>query len=106
VRLIAIPLDGRTPPQTLFNVSDDIESIDAGVDGSVFAGLAGRPAEVVRLSPRGGPAEKMASLPQLPDVDMVVALPDGRAIVPAQFSGRTRLMAIENGKDPVPLVIT
>jgi hypothetical protein len=106
VRLITVPLNGRTPPQTLFTVSDDIQSIDAGADGSVFADLISRPAEVVRLSLSGGPVEKIASLPQLPDVDMVVALPDGRAVVPVQVSGRTRLMAIEKGKNPAPLVIT
>ena len=106
VRLITIPLDGRTPPQTLFTVSDTIQGIDAGADGSVFADLIDRPAEVVRLSARGGPAENVASLPQLADVDMVIALPDGRAVVPAQVSGRTRLMAVEKGKNPVPLVIT
>ena len=42
----------------------------------------------------------------MPYVDMVVALPDGRAVVPVQVSGRTRLMAIEKGKNPVPLVNT
>src|SRR6185295_16496438 len=86
VRVITIPLDGRTPPQTLFTVSDDIQSIDAGADGSVFADLISRPSEVVRLSPRGGPVEKIASVPQMPYVDMVVALPDGRAVVPVQVS--------------------
>jgi hypothetical protein len=106
VRVITIPLDGRTPPQNLFTVSDDIQSMNAGADGSVFADLVDRPAEVVRLSPRGGPTEKIASFPQLPYVDMVVALPDGRAVVPVEVSGRTRLMAVEKGKEPAPLIIT
>jgi hypothetical protein len=106
VRVIAMPLDGRTPPQTLFTITDDIWDIDAGADGSVFADLMSRPAGVVRLSPRGGPAEKIASLPQFPDMDMVVALPDGRAVAPVLVSGRTRLMAVEQGKDPVLLVNT
>jgi predicted Ser/Thr protein kinase len=106
VRVIAMPLDGGTPPQTLFTISDDIWDIDAGADGSVFADLLSRPAGVVRLSPGGGPPEKIAGLPQFPDMDMVVALPDGRAVAPVLVSGRTRLMAVEQGKDPVPLVNT
>jgi hypothetical protein len=104
--VIAMPLDGGSPPQTLFTISDDIWNIDAGADGSVFADLLSRPAGVVRLSPGSGPPEKIASLPQFPDMDMVVALPDGRAVVPVLVSGRTRLMAVEQGKDPVPLVNT
>jgi hypothetical protein len=37
---------------------------------------------------------------------MVMVLTDGRAVIPAEGSGRTRLMAVERGKDPVPLVNT
>jgi hypothetical protein len=70
-------LDGRNVPQTLFTVSDDIQNIDAGADGSVFTDLISRPAEVVRPSSRGGPMEKIAVSPAV-YMDMVVALPDGR----------------------------
>ncbi len=106
VRFLTMPLDGRAAPRTLFTVSHDIRDIDAGADGSLFVNLVDRPAEVVRISPRGGSPEKLASLPQLPLLDMVVALPDGRAVVTVQAGGRTRLMAVEKGKDPSPLLNT
>jgi hypothetical protein len=35
-----------------------------------------------------------------------VVLTDGRGVIPAEVSGGTHLMAVEHGKDPVPLVNT
>jgi hypothetical protein len=49
---------------------------------------------------------KIASFPALYGLDIVVALTDGRVAIPVDVSGRTRLMAVERGKDPVPLVNT
>jgi hypothetical protein len=37
---------------------------------------------------------------------MVVVLTDGRGVIPAAVSGSTHLMAVEHGKDPMPLVNT
>src|SRR5262249_49837195 len=106
VRLLTMPLDGRAAPRALFTVSHDIRTIDAGADGSLFVNLVDRPAEVGRISPPGGSPEKLASLPQLPLLDMVVALPDGRVVVTVQAVGRTHLMVLEKGKDPAPLLNT
>ncbi len=49
---------------------------------------------------------KIASFPELSFLDMLVVLTDRRAVVPAQVSGITRLMAVERGKIPVPLINT
>jgi hypothetical protein len=37
---------------------------------------------------------------------MLVELPDGRAVIAERIGGRTRLMAVENGKETIPLIST
>jgi len=37
---------------------------------------------------------------------MLVELPDGRAVVAERTGGRTRLMVVEKGKEPIPLTAT
>jgi eukaryotic-like serine/threonine-protein kinase len=106
MRIVSIPLVGRGAPRTLFTVTGDVWFLDEGSDGSVLVSQVDRPAEVVRISERGGPPEKIASFPQVPDMDMLVALPDGRVVAPVQVFGRTRLMAIEKGKAPASLINT
>ena len=110
VRIVRIPLEGRGTGQELFTVTSDVWSIDASSDGSFLVNLVDRPNELLSFGPRGaqplGQPVKIASFPQLPWLDMVVALTDGRAVIPVEVSGRTRLMAVERGKDPVPLVNT
>src|SRR5207245_1165695 len=38
--------------------------------------------------------------------DIVAVLPDGRAVVTIPATGKSRLMAVETGKDPVTLITT
>ncbi len=112
-RIVRIPLDGGAP-QDLFTVTSAVWSIDAAPDGSVLLSPLERPAELVRLEPRGahspgqppGQPVKIASFPELSPLDMVAILTDGRPVVPAVALGRIRLMAVEPGKDPAPLVNT
>lgn len=49
--------------------------------------------------------ESIASFPAVP-LEMISGLRDGRAIVTSRTGGRNRLVAIEKGKDPVPLTST
>ena len=110
VRIVRIPLDGRSAPQELFTVTSDVWGIDAGSDGSFLVNVVDRPSELLSFAPRGaqplGQPVKSAAFPRLAAMDMVVVLADGRAVIPADVSGRTRLMAVERGKDPVPLINT
>ncbi len=111
-RIMRIPLDGRGEPEELFTVTSDVWAIDAAPDGSVLVSPLDRPAELVSFAPPGAQplgqpaAAKLASFPELPSLDMVVVLTDGRAVIPARVSGRTRLMAVESGKNPVQLINT
>jgi len=108
--IVRIPLDGRGEPQELFPVTSNVWALDAGPDGSILVSPLERPAELVSYSWRGtrplGQPVKIASFPELSFLDMVVVLTDGRAVVPAEVSGMTRLLAVERGKVPVPLVNT
>ncbi len=110
--IIRIPLGGHGTSQYLFTVTGDVWALDAGADGSILISPIQRPAELVRYTPRGTQSlenlvpVKIASFPELSSLDMVAVLTDGRAVIPAEISGRTRLMEVERGKDPVPLVNT
>jgi hypothetical protein len=114
VRIVRMPLDGRGIPVELFTVTSDVWGIDAAPDGSILINTMDRPAEVVNFRSRGtqpstqalAASTKISSFPKLAYPDMVAVLTDGRAVIPAEVSGGTRLMAVERGKDPVPLVNT
>jgi len=63
-----------------------------------------RPGDVLRFPATGGVPEK---LPGGADENTANALlPDGRILLVASLSGRSRLMAARPGKDPVPFVLT
>jgi len=105
IRIVSIPLNGRTSPQTLFTVANLAWYMDAAPDGSVYISLMDRPTELVRRSLASGQTEHIASYSQLP-IPMLVELSDGRAVVAERTAGRTRLMVVEKGKEPIPLTST
>jgi serine/threonine protein kinase len=104
-RVRSMPLDGRSPPRTLFTTTEAVWHLDSGLGGVVYAGLIQRPGEVVRLSTKGG-SETLARFPGLDTFDFVLVLPDGRAVVPVRGPTHTKLMAVTNGKEPTPMVAT
>jgi predicted Ser/Thr protein kinase len=106
-RVAAIPTGEQTAARTLFTVTSPVWYVEAGADQSLFVNLVDRPQELVRLSADGGGTqERIGTFPLSSAPDQVLLLPDGRAVTPAGAFGRTRLMAAEKGKDPVPLVNT
>ena len=105
MRIVSIPINGRTPPQTLFTVANPVWFLDSAPDRSVFLTLTDRPGELVRRSLAGGQSEQIASLPQVSN-EMIAVLPDGRAVVTVRTGGRTRLAVVDKGKDPVALTST
>jgi len=105
-RLIAIPRGGSYPGQTLFTTTSDVWGMDTGPEGSVYASLSDRPADIIRIAETGGPAERIASFARSSDLDLIMALPDGRWVVPVPVSGHVRLTVVEAGKEPAPLINT
>ena len=114
IRIVRIPLEDGRATQELFTVTGDVWGVADSPDGSILINTMDRPAELVNFAKQGArsPAQamfaptKIGRFPELNYPDMVAVLTDGRAIIPAEVSGTTRLMAVERGKDPVPLVNT
>ena len=106
MRIVRIPLDGRGVPDELFTVTSDVWHMDVADSGRMLVNLIDRPGEVVRLTSTGAQGGRFAHFPQATASKMVVALGDGRDVVDMSVSGRMRLMLMESGKAPAPLLKT
>jgi len=104
MRIVRIPLRGRGVPDDLFTVTSDVWHMDVAGNGSMLVNLIDRPGEVVRLTPTGAQMAMIGRFPQATASKMVVTLADGRDVVDVSVSGRMRLMVMERGKAPVPLL--
>jgi len=102
-RIVRIPLNSTGNPTPLLTVTSQVWYLDASVDG-VYASLVDRPVDVVRFADDGTRVERLASFQQIPDFTTMAVLPDGRGVVPERASSRIRLMLVQPGKDPAPLV--
>jgi serine/threonine protein kinase len=123
-RVIGVPLDAtaKQQPTTLLTSTLSAFSIDAGPDDSIFVEQNDRPLELVRFdlgsaasgqrSGRAGAVhvERIATLASsaLSTMrgDYFAVMPDGRALWTEVNGGLKRVMVVEAGKDPVPLVST
>ncbi len=106
-RVSSFPIAGAAFDRVLFTVTSWIWFLDAGADGSIYAGLMDRPAELARFAVDGTGYEKLASFPLVSeDGNIIAVLPDGRVVIPIRPSGQDRLVLVEKGKDPAPLVNT
>jgi dipeptidyl aminopeptidase/acylaminoacyl peptidase len=104
-RIVSFPTDRRSAGRTLFTTNSIIWYLDTGPDGNVYASVTDRPAELVRRPITSDKAERIGSFPSVLN-DIIAYLPDGRIIISALSSNGPRLMAVEKGKDPIPLINT
>jgi Tol biopolymer transport system component len=104
-KVVRIPRNGGRQPVPLFTTTERIRFLDCAADGSVYLDTeVVRPA-VLRFPAKGGRAVKYAlSTQNLKTV--MVCLPDGRILMVQSVAGRQRLVALEQGKDPVPILNT
>ena len=106
-RVIAFPASGSGIERPLFTVSSPVWYLDSGPDGSIYTSMVDRPSELAQFSTDGTRFEKLASFPLVPEsADILTVLRDGRAVLAVRASGQNRLMVIQKGKDPAPLVNT
>jgi len=96
---------GKFAPRTLFTTTSGIWYLDTDSDGRVYISADDRYGEAIRYSATGTGGELIAGHSNV-DGDRIVPLPDGRAIVTMRGLGRSWLMALAEGKNPVPLVST
>lgn len=101
------PLDGSGPSRTLLNLFHPVLGLDVGTDSSIYLDQIDRQTELLRFSAAGGHFEKLAAAVANPeDEDYFTVLPDGRAVWSERTGSRVRLILVEPGKDPVPLINT
>ncbi len=105
-RIFRFPTSGAEGATQLLTVTSGLWFLDAGPAGSLYANMVDRPVDVVRFATDGTHIETLASFPQIPDLSTMTVLPDGRAVLPVRASSQVRLMAVQKGKDPAPLVNT
>src|SRR5262249_27225416 len=108
MQVTSMPLSGSGTPRLrpLFTTTNKVWYMDSSPDGSVYLCLTDRPVELRSHSVRGDQQERIASFLAMAPVDLLTVLPDGRTVVVLPGPGHSRMMAVEKGKDPVPLIAT
>ncbi len=106
-RIVSFPQSGAGTERPLFTVTSTIWFLDEGSDGSVYVSMMDRPSDLMQFSVDGSKFDRLASFPLVPeDAGIMTILPDGRAVLAIRASGQNRLMVVQKGKDPAPLVNT
>jgi serine/threonine protein kinase len=124
-RVVSIPLGAaaadKDRPTTLLTLTLWASTLDAGPEDSIYVEQNDRPVELVRFAlgssvsdggagrAAGVHVERIATLAsagQTLHSDYFAVLPDGRAVWAEVNGGRRRVMVVEAGKDPLPLVST
>ena len=111
--VVSISRDGRSVSRLPLMLTGTVENIDSGPGGAVFVDQQDRPAELLRFSPQGGRAERIAALPSYEapggpflNDEIFAVLPDGRVVLTLGTGGRRHLVVAEAGKEPVRLLNT
>jgi eukaryotic-like serine/threonine-protein kinase len=105
-RVMALPTHGHGPGQTLFTATHEVWGVEAAADGSIYACITDLPSELVSRPLDRDEVQTVARFPWVSDPDQIAVLPDGRVVMDAFYSDRTRLVAVERGKTPVAMVAT
>ena len=101
----AVSRVGGSRARVLFTSTLPVRVLAGAADGSIYADQTDVQNEVIRFSAAGGAVETLARFPEIADAYLSM-LPQGQAVIGAVISGRTHLVAIEKGKDPVDLLTT
>jgi eukaryotic-like serine/threonine-protein kinase len=106
--IVSLPASGRGSPRVLFAaIPAPVKNLDTGADGAIYLDEGNEPVHILRFSPLGGPAKQISIFPgQAAESGGTTVLPDGRTVVRTLRAGRSRLMVVEAGKEPLPLVAT
>jgi eukaryotic-like serine/threonine-protein kinase len=105
VRVVVLPKSGSVAQRTLFSVTGSVNYLDIGTDGSIYSDQQLLSRLVLRFAREGGHAEKVVSLP-LGNYGQMCVLPGDRIAFFSLVGDRSRLMTVEVGKNPVPLLNT
>ena len=103
-RVAAVPLDGHGPTRPLLNMIHPIWALDTGADGSIYLDQCDRGGELVRFSANGGKVERVVAISNPDELEYFTVLADGRTVWAERTASHTRLILVEPGKDPSPLI--
>ena len=102
-RVVAVSDDGQV--RTLTTVGKPVFGMSEGPDGSLYVTQVVRPQEVVRFGVTGGVPEKLAySERVVRDEGGTLMLTDGRILLAGEFSGRSRIAAVQKDGRQFPFV--
>jgi len=104
VRVVAFSRTRRSPARTLFTVTDPLPYLDSGPGGAIYGDQWDASGLLLRFPRRGGHAEKIGFLP--PGNSQTQAPLGSRVAILVGLGSRARLMVLDPGKDPVPLLNT
>jgi predicted Ser/Thr protein kinase len=103
----SIAANGAGSSSDLLLLTGAAYSVDAGPDGSIYLDQWQRASTLLRFSASGGHAEQFAEFPaRVLNREDIAVLKDGRTVVSQRTGVSTRLLALEPGKDPTPLIYT
>jgi Tol biopolymer transport system component/predicted Ser/Thr protein kinase len=91
--------NGRAPARNVLPLTAEVWGLDTAPGGVVYADQVERTTEVVRIA-RG----HVRRLAEAPISRPLTLLPDGRIVTLQMVAGRNRLVVIEDGKEPAPLL--
>jgi hypothetical protein len=102
-QIVAIPRSGSGQVRVLMSLTTPPWSLDMGPDGSLYADQVERPYQILRFPTSGGAPEVLATSPAFSvAISAPVEFPDGRFLIPALDSGRSRLLIGKPGRNFFP----
>ena len=108
-RVVEIPSSGASTARTLLSLTSGIWSLDEARDGSLYVDQVDRPLQMLKYPVTGGTPEVLESVENASSAaqyEQPADFPDGRIILPALVSGRSRLLIGQPGGSFVPLLQT
>jgi eukaryotic-like serine/threonine-protein kinase len=103
-QIVAIPRSGSGPVRVLMTLTTPPWTTDVGPDGSIYLDQVDRPYQILRFPTSGGTPEVLATSPAFSvGISAPVEFPDGRLLIPALDSGRSKLLIGKPGGNFFPL---
>ena len=105
-QLYALSTNKVGPPSPSLSFPLHPQTLDVGPDSSLYVGLAERPVAAEWVAGQGGSRSQAIVTSPMFTNGALVPLPDGRALITSRAAGRSRVLAIAPGKEPVPFLET
>jgi eukaryotic-like serine/threonine-protein kinase len=105
-QVVRIPRKGGRASRPLLTLTESIHELDCAADGSVYVEAVNFRRIISVVPPGGGRATRIVAAPAGVVLEFLATLRDGRVVLSTRTAGRSRLVALQPGKDPATLVMT